>query len=166
VVVGRGDSGLLLLEPSCVSPAGSAAPAIRIQHFLSLFPERNTLTTICNEDLSAALTLIAEEVGKVVGDACIEGEIDEDPLAEGIQHECLVSDIRFLGQSNQEETILPECQAVPPGAGEMPCWYLRQDFDKCPDTATGAMIRVERGGRSVPLDTEVVIRCAAGCTIQ
>jgi len=166
VIVGRGDAGMLRLEPSCVSAAGSAVPAIRTERFLSQFPERATQTTICDEDLSDALTLIAGEVSKVVGDACVDGDIDEDPSTEQIEHECLVSDVRFLGLPNEEETVIPECSQAPPSAGEMPCWYLQRDYTKCPDTPTGALLTVERGGLSVPLDTEVMIRCAAGCTIH
>lgn len=48
------------LEASCQSSSGNAAPAIRMQGLVDLFPQRGTITTICNDDLSDALTVVAE----------------------------------------------------------------------------------------------------------
>ncbi len=166
IIVGSGDTGRPQLEPSCVSASGSAVPALRTEAFMSAFPERATFTRICDEDLSDALTQIAKEVSEAIGDTCIYGEIDNNPDLEGIQYECLVSDVRFLGTDDQEEFMLPECAQVPPEEGELPCWHIVQNYDMCPDAPTGALLVVERGGVSVPLDTEVVVRCAAGCNID
>ncbi|MCP4444471.1 MAG: hypothetical protein GY811_03890 [Myxococcales bacterium] len=55
------------LDPSCSSSSGEADPAVRLDAFLKEFPERNTTTTICNEDLSDALTSIAERIASVLG---------------------------------------------------------------------------------------------------
>jgi len=166
VIVGNSDTGRPQLIPSCISGAGSAVPAIRTEAFMSAFPERATFTRICDDDLSAALTQIAEEVSKAIGDTCIYGDIDNDPDQEGIQAECLVSDMRFSGTDHQEEFMLHACAEVPPEEGDMPCWHIEENYTQCPDSPTGALLVVERGAVSVPLDTEVVVRCAAGCNIN
>ena len=47
------------LEPSCVSASGEAAPPIRLHAVLDAFPGRNVASTICNEDLTDALLVVA-----------------------------------------------------------------------------------------------------------
>ncbi len=59
VVVGSED-GEPTLDPSCMSAAGEADPGVRLQAFLDGFPSRSTSTTICDDDLSSALVLIAD----------------------------------------------------------------------------------------------------------
>ncbi len=55
------------LDASCSSGSGDAAPAVRLTAFLEQFPDRNTVTTICNEDLSDGLTGIANLLSNVIG---------------------------------------------------------------------------------------------------
>lgn len=54
------------LEASCSSGAGEADPAVRLTAFLDEFPQRSTSSTICDDDLSDALTLIADLVATLV----------------------------------------------------------------------------------------------------
>lgn len=61
------DEGEPRLQASCSSGAGEAAPAVRLQAFLDQFPQRSTATTICDEDLSDALTVVADLLAEVVG---------------------------------------------------------------------------------------------------
>lgn len=160
VTVGVNDMSNPELEPSCVSASGEAAPGVRMQAFLDQFPQRSTVTTICNEDLSDALILIAELLAKVIGNPCLEGDIDLDPDAAGVQYECQVSDVTNPGADNQSEVIIRECTDSPPGGGEeLPCWYLETDTDACPDTPTNLTLVVERGAASVPPNTHVIARC-------
>lgn len=65
VVVGVQD-GEPTLDASCMSASGDADPGVRLKAFLDGFPARNTSTTICNEDLSDALTLIADLLANVI----------------------------------------------------------------------------------------------------
>ena len=60
------DDGDPKLDPSCTSASGSADPGVRLQTFLNGFPNRNTSTSICNDDLSDALTLIADLLASVI----------------------------------------------------------------------------------------------------
>ena len=139
------------LEPSCTSPSGNAAPAVRLRHFLDQFPQRNTFTTICNANLSDGLLQIADLLATVIGNPCLDGNLTDPP-------ECRVSDVRFPGQDNQTETIIPECASVPPDSGDLPCWHLEPD-DACTDTPSGLSLIVERGTGSVPTGTHVQARC-------
>jgi hypothetical protein len=159
VVPNEGDNNPEL-APSCGTGSAEAAPGIRLQHFLNSFPQRNSVTAICNEDLSDALVVIANLLAEVIGNPCIEGNIDTDPDTAGVQYECQVSDVRFPGADNQEETPLPECDAT---MSNIPCWNLVLDVDADPpttcDTDTHLVLVVERGGASVPTGTHTQVRC-------
>jgi hypothetical protein len=154
VVVGADMNGSPKLEPSCQSAAGTADPGIRLRHFLEAFPQRNTITTICNEDLSDALTVIAELLRSVIGSPCLEGAIKQDPL------ECQVSDVRFPNTDRQEETILAKCNnADGEAATNQPCWLIFQDTAACPDTQTGLTIEVYPETYEPPTGTHRYVRC-------
>ncbi len=140
------------LQPSCVSNSGEAAPAVRTSVFLDSFPQRNTVSTICNEDLSDALVLIAQLLAKVIGNPCIEGNI-LDPDG---NYDCQVSDVRYPGEDRQEETIIEECND---SQSDLPCWHFETDTANCGETDTQLSLVVERGAGSVPTGTHVVARC-------
>jgi len=66
VVVGSRD-GEPVLDSSCASNSNSEAdPAIRLQAFLDGFPQRSTSASICNGDISDALTEIADLLAAVI----------------------------------------------------------------------------------------------------
>jgi len=159
VTVGVGDQDNPELEPSCVTSAGEAAPAVRLAFFLDQFPQRATTTTICNEDLSDALVLIAKELTVVFGNPCLVGNLDTDPDTAGVQYDCQVSQVRFQGEDREEETVLQECSSDTPQAAELPCWRLVVDAHDCSDTETQLSLVVERSGATVPIGTDVVVRC-------
>ncbi len=163
VVVGTKDNEPTL-DASCTSASGDADPGIRLQSFLDSFPNRNTSTTICDDDLSDALTVIADLLAKVIGNPCIEGDLVLDDAG---QPECTVADVRFLGQDGQEETIIPTCNA---DRSNLPCYHFDVDTDKCPatkddgtpsGTPTSLKLVIERGAAEVPTQTTVVARCVA-----
>jgi len=155
VIVGTDMNGNPKLDPSCQSASGTADPAVRMKVFLDAFPQRSTVTTICNEDLSDALTVIAELLRKVIGSPCLEGDI-RMPI------ECQVSDVRYPNTDRQEETPLPECNnSNGDAATNQPCWLIFQDTAQCPDTATGLTIKVYPDNRSVPTGTHTFVRCVS-----
>jgi hypothetical protein len=129
-----------------------------LKHFLNQFPQRNTFTTICNANLSDGLLQIAELLTAVIGNPCLEGDLDTDPATAGVQYECLVSDVTAQGTDSQTETMLSECATVPPATSDLPCWHLEPDVE-CRATASGLSLVIERGGGSVPTDTHVQARC-------
>jgi hypothetical protein len=157
--------GGLDVAPSCSVPGvanSSARPGIRLTSFLEAFPQRNTFTTICNENLSDALTVIATLLAQVLGNPCLEGQIKDISDAAGIQPDCQVSDVRFPGQTGQQETPLPECNnADGDAATNQPCWLIFEDRTACDKTPTGLTIAVYPSNRSVPVGTHTVVRCQA-----
>ncbi|RMH43046.1 MAG: VWA domain-containing protein [Deltaproteobacteria bacterium] len=155
VVVAPDMNGNPELQPSCQSGSGEAAPAVRIKTFLDAFPQRNTVTTICNEDLSDALTVIAELLKAVIGTPCLEGNIKTDPI------ECQVSDVRFPGTDRQEETPMAKCdnEADPASSSVLPCWVIEEDPMQCADTETRLAVKVFPENRSVPTGTHTIVRC-------
>ncbi len=164
VTVGTDTGGNPVLEPSCESPTGSARPGIRLASYAEKFPQRNTLASICNEDLSDALILIAQLNAQVIGIPCLEGAIDLDPDTPGMQYDCTVSDVRYPGTDEQEETLISKCESVPPEPGTLPCWEIISEPNYCPDTASQAYVEVHRGGANVPRGTHTIMRCSTGCT--
>lgn len=156
VVVGLNQESQPELAPSCVSASGEAAPGVRMQTFLSQFPQRNTITTICNENLENALVLIAQLLAKVIGNPCLDGNMtDYDPAAPGIQPECQVSDVRYPDTDRQEEYPMPSCDNA---GGTYPCWRLNENPTACPDTETNLELIVERDSEP-PTGTHVQARC-------
>lgn len=153
----------LTLKPSCESASGEAAPAIRLQEFLTAFRERNTVSTICNEDLSDALTVVAQLLAKVIGNPCLGPDVDLDPMAEGVQHDCQVSDVLFdLDNAPIEETPLKECSSETPDASEFPCWYLEENSMNCStDPSQPIELVIERGDTTPPPGTRAVIHCVS-----
>lgn len=147
------------LVPSCQSGAGKADPAVRLQFLGQQFPNRNAFTTICNENLSDALTVIAELLKEAIGNPCIQGLLRE-PI------ECVVADVQNPGEEDQIEDILPECNAEEdldttnaPNSTNIPCWHLSVDAASCADTPTNRTLLIERAGASVPTGTHVQARC-------
>jgi hypothetical protein len=157
------------LVPSCQSASGKADPAVRLNFFAQQFPNRNAFTTICNEDLSDGLQLVAELLKEAIGNPCIEALLkDQDPSTPELDYECTVSDVVNPGTDEQEETVLPFCNMASaedtdpsnaPASTNLPCWHLIEDTASCPDTPTNLTLIVERGDVSVPTGTHVQARC-------
>ncbi len=133
-----------------------ADPAVRIQDFLNRFPNRSTSTTICNNDLSDGLVLIANLLKTVIGDPCINGTLaDADPNTAGIQYDCSVSDFANYGKANQTETVIPQCNDA---LSNKPCWHLVKDTTNCATTPTQLTLKIERDS-APPTNTQVVSYC-------
>ncbi len=141
------------LKASCESDSGKAVPAIRLSAFLDAFPNRNTVTTICNSDLSDALTQIAGDI--IVGlDACLDGDLlitDGEPT-------CTVADVLRRHQDNEVETIVAQCDA---SRSNIPCYYYELNEEQCNSQSqpTQLELLVERGEFDPAKGTEVVARC-------
>jgi hypothetical protein len=152
VVVGTNAMGNPQLEPSCQSASGDAAPGVRLMAFLQGFPLRNTVTTICNEDLSDALTLVGNLVAAQLGSLCLLGDIhDADPGMTGIQPTCTVT---------EADVELPACDnpGDPGGSTNKPCYTIDEDLAECSFTETGLRLEVYRDG--APPDTgRLIVRC-------
>ena len=71
---------------------------VRLARFLEGFPGRNTMTSICNDDLSDALLLIAEALAEPFAAdplryaGCLTGPLhDADSATAGVQPDCTVT---------------------------------------------------------------------------
>ncbi|HVK89394.1 MAG TPA: vWA domain-containing protein [Kofleriaceae bacterium] len=151
------------LQPSCTYNGASGVekgwPAVRLKYFLDQFPERSTFTTICQQNLSDGLILIAQLLKTAIGDPCIEGDLaDVDPNTPGDQYDCSVSDVSNYGKPNQTEKILPQCNA---SNSNTPCWRITEDPVNCAPTATkphSFVLKIERT-ETPPPDTHVIANC-------
>ena len=148
------------LEKQCDSAnIGKADPAIRLRSFAQQFPERNTSTTICQNDLSGALELIGNFLQDIVGSRCIEGNIDTNPTKPGVQEDCVVTELRAAGTDNEEEVVLPKCSSGAPDSTELPCWHLQENPIECPDSTTHLRLQDLRGTESVLAETKLRAQC-------
>jgi hypothetical protein len=155
VVVGVDDDGQPELNPSCVSASGDADPAVRLAAFLDEFPEQHTITTICNEDISDALILVAEHMAVAQGGRCLSGTLyDTDPVTAGTQYSCQVADV----VPGTGDSALPECDnaGAPESSTNVPC-HLFQANAICAES--GIEVTVYRGDTTPVPGTEVVVNC-------
>jgi hypothetical protein len=153
-----------VLDPSCTLDTAEARPAPRLRAFLDAFPQRSTAVGVCQSDWSEAMVLAAELLARTLGGPpCLQGPIDLDPATEGIQHECVVSQVRYDDTGLIDEALVPECTSAEPPADELPCFRFEHEPDWCHDTATGAMGKVLPGPAPVLSGTFFIARCFTGC---
>jgi len=163
------------LAHSCtyVDAAGGtevADPAVRFKQLLDNFPNRSTFSTICQQDLSGGLQLIAELLKQVIGSPCIDGTLaDVDLTTPGPQYDCSVSDVANFGKADQMETVLPECNNLTPGqestSTNKPCWAIEVDAMNCSPMnpmSQHLTLKVERT-TTAPPGTHMVSYCVT-CT--
>ena len=137
----------------------NADPPTRIKFFLDQFPNRSTFTSICQQNLSGGLQLIAQLLKTAIGDPCIEGKLaDVDPETAGVQYDCSVSDVTNARKPNQSEKILPACKEGSPGMyTNMPCWRIATDMANCMK-APHHVLKIERA-EAPPPETIVFANC-------
>ncbi|HEV7557627.1 MAG TPA: hypothetical protein VGO00_19315 [Kofleriaceae bacterium] len=129
-----------------------ADPPVRLKFFLDQFPDRSTFTTICQQDLSDGLTLIANLLKTVIGSPCVDGKL-------AMPYDCSVSYITNEGKPNQMETVLPECNNTtdPTAATNKPCWDIQTDAMNC-SGADHLTLKVQDTGTPPP-NTNIVSNC-------
>ena len=138
-----------------------ADPSTRLKQFLDQFPNRSTFSTICQQDLSGALTQIAQLLKTVIGSPCIDGNLaDVDPNTPGPQYDCSVSDVRNFGKANQTEEVLPQCNNIdnPAASTNKPCWSIQTDTMNCTGTDHHLTLKIERNEAPAD-DTHVISYC-------
>ena len=152
-------AGVTSLASSCPDGSlGVAIPAVRTSNFLAQFPGRNTLATICDADLSGALTDIAAEIKKLPDDRCFANDLaDADPDTDGVQYECSVTEyLRVPGGSDEELSVIPAC-----GGGVTPCWRVEEDPIECFYTKADPHLKlvVDRAGPAPGSDIFMKAHC-------
>jgi len=134
---------------------------VRVNSFITAFPDRNSFTTICNTDLSDALVNIATLIKEVIGDPCIQGNLkDSDPTTSTIEPDCVVSQVTNPGLATETETPMAECTPFGPGThSNTPCWYFDVDNTQCATTPSHLKLITDYGGASAPLNTHIKAQC-------
>jgi hypothetical protein len=142
------------LKPSCTYGGQFAFPAVRQSHFLEQFP-LSIRESICEPDLSSALVQIGALLKRSFGDPCFENTVADLSPDEGLQADCTISDYRrYPDGSTKEIDLIPNCSF-----GEIPCWRIEVDAQKCHYTASKQKLVVDRGGVIPPADTFVKASC-------
>lgn len=154
------------VQPSCVNGAQNAFPMPRLHHFAQQFPGSNTAYSLCDNDLSAGLTEVAETIKLRMGDPCFQSELDQtdlDPANPGLQPQCTVAEITGAGTAAEAEAILPACAmadaTTPAATTATPCWYVVPDPDKCETFPTQLKLMIDQGDRVVPSDARLRVHC-------
>ncbi|MBV8757679.1 MAG: VWA domain-containing protein [Deltaproteobacteria bacterium] len=129
-----------------------ADPSVRIASFLDHFPGRSRLTSICNDDLSSAVSDIGESAKQLMGDPCLDtSQLADTSDAPGIQPACEVADVRDAAPTSP--TAIPSCAD---SAGT--CYELAADPIACPATPDHLRVQIHRTG-DVTADTWTHVRC-------
>ena len=129
-----------------------ADPAIRIASFLDQFPGRSRLTSICNDDLSGAVSDIGHSAKQLMGDPCLDtSQLADTSDAPGIQPACEVTDVRDATPTSP--TTIPSCADA---SGT--CYELSADPVACPATSDHLRVQIHRVG-DVSADTWTHVRC-------
>jgi hypothetical protein len=157
-VVAEGDGHAL--APSCEAEVLAARPAVRLAALGSAFPQRNTHTGFCNQDLSDVLTLLAAGFWPV-GPPCLSGAADPTDIdpATGIQPAC---EIAFQDPVTAQQAPIPACRMAaddqPEPDTELPCWWT------APETGCESGLSFQLARDDHPADvTYVSARCEAIC---
>src|SRR5262249_43301455 len=117
------------------------------------FPGRSQLTSICDPDLSGALSQIGDSAKKLVGDPCLAPAalVDRSPDP-GIQPACEVTDVRDADPDHPQ--ALSECVAD----GQLDCFRFVADEHACPRTPDHLRVDIARSREAFD-DTWTHVRC-------
>ena len=126
-----------------------ADPPVRLQQFANAYPNRNTFTSICQQDLSGGPRQIAQRVSQSLGDTCIaQAYGDSDATMPGLQPDCVVEDV--VGTTAMS---IPACETTPQAL----CWSIAVDSINC---FAGDHHRLDVHRTAVPAaDTVTRMRC-------
>src|SRR5262249_23855027 len=140
-------------------------PGVRLNAFEKAFTIHGYFTNVCDNHYEMVLNDIGKLIASVVGNRCLNGDIDADdinPTVPGLQLNCEVSAVPNAG-GPAAELVIPRCgmkDANTPDLTTTPCWWARVDTTACANTATHTAIFIERNNASPPVGTHVAARCA------
>jgi hypothetical protein len=154
------------IDHSCTQGTGAdqtyADPAIRIREWIEAFGGNGVFQSICNDSFRPALMRIAEEIGRRLGNPCVEGQIlntmgalwngqaDQEP-------ECNVVDHQKNDQGTVINTPLPHCAGNNP-TGATACWALEAGGAGC---ATGHTMKFNR-----PAAITTELNSSVACSVR
>ncbi len=139
------------VDLACDSGGLAAYPAPRLHRLLQQFPNRSTVTTICQPDISGVMQQLAGVGTRPLGNPCFESTLrDLDPQLPGTQPDCSVS---YWFPTEELEIALPRCTDAP-----TPCWQLSIDASKCPGSSH-ELLDVAHGPVALPEHMHVIAQC-------
>ena len=156
IAVGLDANGYPDLQAACTGGTGSADPATRLAQFVTWFDDdRASFISVCQADLSQAMTKIATEMAQILGRQCLGAPLK---LNNG-QPNCMVEDRTTIDAAAGTYTYatVPACgqlvcdPATAPGGDcrcamhsgasvASPCWYVWSDTSTCPMVDTSRPI--------------------------
>jgi hypothetical protein len=148
-----------VLDTDGVTVKAKATPGVRLRSFLEQFPTRNTVTTICQDNLAGALQIISDLLRDSLEDNpyCLTADvfIYRNAPDRELKYDCQVSDVLY-----GEETALPHCETPSQDSPNKPCWYIQENSDGCNSGPLQEVVVVRPDNVAVNSDTDVVVRCA------
>jgi hypothetical protein len=156
VVVVDPQTGFPGLQASCNTVNGDyGIPGVRLKQLVDSFGANGTYASVCNNSYSDTLSVIANGIGRVLSDSCVNGVIASTNSgftmaiptpAPGLVVDpnvfsCSVTDIQYLGTPMEQrlDTLLP-CSPVGNTSGQ--CFAFLGD----PACGTGIKLAVCRNG--------------------
>jgi hypothetical protein len=136
------------LGASCTSSIGSATPGVRLKEFAGAFGARGFFSSICDGDLSPALTRFGQGIVTQIGASCLAAA----PVRLSGVPDCRVSE-RAAGLGPEE--AVPACAA----GGPRPCFTVNKQ-DQC---ASGFELKIDRGSATALPGTVATALCRV-CT--
>ena len=112
--------------------AGVVAPttAKGLSAFAESFGENGALSEITDESWSAIPFVTEEHLIRDFFPICIDWPVDDaDPNAEGLQPDCVASEIHRSLSAARTEQILPRC--LDDGSTPKPCWSVSWNPNRC-----------------------------------
>ena len=125
-----------------------ATPSVRLMDFSSKF-RNNSTTTICNQDLSDALSRVAVSLPELIVSPCFDGKLAEP-------FDCAFTEYRDYGETYQHERLLPMCDAI---NGNTPCVRIATDPIRCPVPSSGLSADFDPGRNEMFPGSVIGVEC-------
>lgn len=140
--------GESMLMPSCSLDAGGpgardAEPTIRLEAVAELFGANGQFRTLCDDDLTDALTEIANQLNDELQGTCLVGDLfDNDDVADGTQPGCSVIESDAQGENADYIELCPADGPVDGPVGT--CFEITENRTRCSETDTGLLMVIKR----------------------
>jgi hypothetical protein len=131
-------------------------PAVRINQVIGTVDPQSSVTSICAQDYTSALTAIGMKIVSKIGVACLSSPITD------INHpDCVVQD-----RTNVDNTVVDSIKSCAATGNTQPCWAYAEN-DQCAPVLnplngqlTRGSITVMRDMNSIPPGTHLSVSCA------
>jgi hypothetical protein len=140
---------------SCTSDfdGSYADPSVRVTELVEQFGGNGALLSICDEDFTPALQVIAQKIEVLLKPPCIEGQIANKP--DTSVPDCTVVSHTRNGSATVVDEMVPRC-ADTGGAG--PCWDL---VPGAAGTCAGQIVQITpAAGAPPPTSQDATVDCA------